>query len=161
LKAIQLLPSNLAGAWSNEAEPKATAVGIYGELKATSGKPLPTRLFLDTLNAAIGQGFLRRVAGSGPISSLQHDGSIELIIKSEAPKPIEPTPIAPGRRASTLAVLNVAEVQDFEDQIHALTKLLAGCDPQIEIRISLKDRGDANLQDASKILAEIKAEWKF
>lgn len=161
LKAIQFLPANLPGAWSNEAEPIAAVLGIYGEIKAKSGKPWPTRQFLETLNAAIGQGFLRRVTGSGPVSSLQHDGSIELIIKSEAPKPIEPTPIAPGRRASSLAVLNVAEVQDFADQIHALTKLLAGCDPQIEIRISLKDRGDANLPDASEILEKIKVGWKF
>src|SRR5207244_2428149 len=61
LKAIQFLPSNLPGAWSNEAEPIATVLGIYSEIKAKTGKPWPTRQFLETLNAAIGQGFLRRV----------------------------------------------------------------------------------------------------
>ena len=75
---------------------------------------------------------MRRANGSGPISSLQHDGDVELIIKAEAPKLIEPTPIVPGRRASTLALLNAAEVQDFADQIHVLTKSLAGSDLQRE-----------------------------
>jgi hypothetical protein len=161
LKSIDLLPASLPVAWSNDVEPKATVADLYTEIKATRGKPWPTKQFLDTLNAAIGQGFLRRATGSGPISSLQHDAHVELVIKSEAPKPAEPTPITPGRRGSTMAVLSAAEVQEFADQVHVLTKALAGSDPMIEVRISVKDKSGANLDEASRILEEIKAGWRF
>jgi hypothetical protein len=161
LKAIEFLPSSLPGAWSNDAEPTATVAGIYAEIKAKNGRPWPAKQFLDMLNAAIGQGFMRRANGSGPISSLQHDGDVELIIKAEAPKPIEPTPIVPGRRASTLALLNAAEVQDFADQIHVLTKSLAGSDLQIEVRVSVKEKSGANLEEASAVLHGVKTGWRF
>ena len=85
----------------------------------------------NSLNAALGQGFVHRANGSGPISSLQHDGGTELIIRSMAPKPPEPPPAQTpaGRRASSLAVLSFGEIQDLADQIHTLTKPLAGLDP--------------------------------
>jgi len=67
--------SALPTAWSNEAEPKTTAEALYAAIKTIRGKPWPEKLFLDGLNAAIGQGFIHRMSGSGPISSLAHDGN--------------------------------------------------------------------------------------
>jgi len=163
LAAIDLLPTALSDAWTKEAEPKTTASALYADLKAKRGRPWPPKLFLDSLNAALGQGFVHRVSGTGPISSLQNDGTTELMIRSAAPKPPEPPPIQTpaGRRASSLAVLTISEIQDLADQIHTLTKPLAGMDPQVEVRITVKTKADGDLSAANSILDKIKAGWKL
>lgn len=61
----------------------------------------------------------------------------------------------------SLAVLSIAEVQDLADQIHALSKPLAGMDPQIEVRITVKTKTDGDLSQANGILERIKAGWKL
>jgi hypothetical protein len=163
LAAIDLLPTALSDAWTKEAEPKTTVSALYADLKAKRGRPWPTKLFLDSLNAALGQGFVHRVSGAGPITSLQNDGSIELMIRSAAPKPPEPPPAQTpaGRRASSLAILSMAEIQDLADQIHTLSKPLAGMDPQIEVRITIKTKADGDLSLANGILDKIKTGWKL
>jgi len=163
LAAIDLLPTALSDAWTKEAEPKTTASALYADLKAKRGRPWPPKLFLDSLNAALGQGFVHRVSGTGPISSLQNDGTTELMIRSAAPKPPEPPPIQTpaGRRASSLAVLTISEIQDLADQIHTLTKPLAGMDPQVEVRITVKTKAEVDLSAANSILDKIKAGWKL
>jgi hypothetical protein len=60
LSAIDFLPSALPTAWSDEAEPKTTVEALYAAIKTIRGKPWPEKLFLDGLNAAIGQGFIHR-----------------------------------------------------------------------------------------------------
>lgn len=161
LTAKDFLPVALPGAWTQEAEPKTNVAAIYADLKATRGRPWPLKAFLDSLNAALAQGYFHRAVGSGPISSLQHDGSVELIIRSETSKPQEPpiTQTAAGRRMSSLAVLSVSEIQDFAEQIHTLSKPLAGMDPQIEVRITVKAKTDGDLSQANTILGKIKAGW--
>jgi hypothetical protein len=161
LAAMDLLPQALPDAWSAETEPRATVASLYASIKAKRGKPWPSKLFLDCVNAAVGQGFIHRVSAGGPLSSIQHDGNIELTIKSEAPKPPEPTPIQPGRRVSSSAVLSIGEVQDFADQIHALAKPLAGLDPQIEVRVTIKSKVETDLSEANAILSKIKTGWKL
>jgi hypothetical protein len=104
---------------------------------------------------------MHRDSGTGPVSSLQHDGSVGLIIRSETPKPPEPTQTVAGRRASSLAVLGIAEIQDLADQVHALTKPLAGLEPQIEVRITVKSKVDGDLSAANAILNKIKSGWKL
>jgi hypothetical protein len=85
------------------------------------------------------------------------------MIRSAAPKPPEPPPTqtSPGRRASNLAVLSISEIQDLADQIHTLSKPLAGMDPQIEVRITVKTKADGDLSLANSILDKIKAGWKI
>ena len=85
------------------------------------------------------------------------------MIRSEAPKPQEPPPIQTptGRRASSLAVLSIAEIQDLADQIHTLSKPLAGVDPQIEVRITIKSKAGLDLSGANSILEKIKSGWKL
>ena len=85
------------------------------------------------------------------------------MIRSQASKPQEPPPtLTPaGRRASSLAVLSVSEIQDLVDQIHTLSKPLAGMDPQVEVRITVKTKGDGDLSLANSILDKIKARWKL
>jgi hypothetical protein len=161
LSAIDLLPNTLPGAWSGSDEPKTTVAGIYAALKSARGKPWPPTLFADSLNAALGQGFLSRASGTGPIGSLQRDGEVELIIKVETPKPQEPTPLPSGRRATNLANLTLAELQDLADHIHGLSKPLAGCDPQIEVRVTTKAGSKGNLDEANKILGNVKSGWSF
>ncbi len=161
LAAIDLLPSTLPEAWTKETEPKTTVSALYLGLKEKHGKAWPPKPFVDSLNAALGQGFMHRADGSSPVSSLQHDGGVGLIIRSEAPKPPETAPTVAGRRASSLAVLSIAEIQNLADQIPALTKPLAGQDPQIEVRITIKSKGDGDLSDANKVLSTIKAGWKL
>jgi hypothetical protein len=161
MRPIDLLPPNLANAWSSETEPNTTVATLYAEIKAKRGKPWPLKPFVDCLNAAVGQGFIRRVKGTGPVASLQNDGGVELVIKSEMPKPPEPQPVTPGRRTSTLAVLNAGEVQELGDQVSALAKVLAGSDPQVEVRVTVKSRSDLNLTEANKILDKVKPGWKL
>jgi hypothetical protein len=161
LAAIDLIPSSLPEAWTKETEPKTTVSSLYADLKAKRGKPWPPKLFIDSLNAALGQGFMHRVSGSGPVSSLQHDASVGVMIRNEAPKPPEPAPMLAGRRASSLAVLSIGEIQDLAEQIHALTKPLAGLDPQIEVRITVKPRADGDLSEANAVLNRIKLGWKI
>ncbi|HZT32813.1 MAG TPA: DUF499 domain-containing protein [Bryobacteraceae bacterium] len=163
LAAIDLLPAALPDAWSKDAEPKTTVAAIYAELKTKRGRPWPPKLFLDSLNAALGQGFIHRASGRGPIGSLQHDGNVDLTIRVEAPKPPEPqpTPTPAGRRASSLAILGISEVQDLADQIHALAKPLAGMDPQVEVRITVKTKPESNFGLVNSILDKIKVGWRF
>ena len=66
-----------------------------------------------------------------------------------------------GRRAWSLAVLNLGKIQDLADQIHTLTKPLAGLDPQIEVRITVKSKGEGDLSLANSVLEKIKAGWKL
>lgn len=136
---------------------------FYAQLKAWRGRPGPPKLFLDSLNAALGQGFVHRTSGGGPISSLPHDGGVERTIRSVAPKPPEPptTQVPAGRRASSLAVLSISEIQNLADQIRTLSKPLAGMDPQIEVRITVKTKADGDLSAANSILDKIKAGWKL
>ncbi len=161
LAAIDLLPSALPDAWTKETEPKTTVSSMYAHLKAKRGRPWPPKVFIDSLNAALGQGFMHRADGTGPITSLQQDGSVGLTIRGEAPKAPDPTPTASGRRASSLAVLSIAEIQDLADQVHALTKPLAGLEPQIEVRVTITPKDGGDLSAANKILNKIKAGWKL
>jgi hypothetical protein len=158
---MDLLPSALTDAWTKESEPKTTVSSLYTDLKVKRGRPWPLKLFLDSLNAALGQGFIHRASGTGAVSSLQHDGGIGLIIRNETPKPPDPTQTVAGRRGSSLAVLTIAEIQDLADQVHALTKPLAGLEPQIEVRITVKSKVDGDLSAANTILNKIKPGWKL
>jgi hypothetical protein len=58
-------------------------------------------------------------------------------------------------------ILNPAEVQTLGEEIAQLTKALAGCDPQVEARISIKSKTDKNLNKANEILEKIKQKWRF
>lgn len=161
LAAMDLLPSALTDAWTKESEPKTNVSSLYTDLKVKRGRPWPPKLFLDSLNAALGQGFIHRASGTGAVSSLQHDGGIGLIIRNETPKAPDPAQTVAGRRGSSLAVLTIAEIQDLADQVHALTKPLAGLEPQMEVRITVKSKVDGDLSAANTILNKIKPGWKL
>ena len=62
LAAMDFLPMALPSAWTKEAEPKTTVSALYADLKARRGRPWPPKLFLDSLNAALGQGFVHRAS---------------------------------------------------------------------------------------------------
>ena len=47
------------------------------------------------------------------------------------------------------------------EEISHLTKALAGCDPQVEVRISIKAKAEKDLSKASEILERIKKKWNF
>jgi hypothetical protein len=134
---------------------------LYAELKAKRGKPWPPKMFLDTLNAALGQGFLHKLSGSKTISSLQVDRDVELTIRSEAPKPPEPPPISSNRRSSAIAVLSISELQEFSDQVHTIMKYLAGSDPQIEVRLTVKAKGNGDMSEVNNVLQKLKPGWKL
>jgi hypothetical protein len=91
---------------------------------------------------------------------LLHDGKVHIEIKKEAPSPPPPSPM-PGRKMTNTVILNPAEVQTLGEEIAQLTKALAGCDPQVEARISIKSKPDKNLSKANEILQKIKQKWGF
>ncbi|MBW2343658.1 MAG: DUF499 domain-containing protein [Deltaproteobacteria bacterium] len=159
LSAIDFLPPALPAAWSSDHDPETTVSKLYSEIKEDRGKPWPGKLYLDGLNAALGQGYMSRLSGSGPISSLDHDGNVPLIIKRETPPP--PPPPTGGRKTTPPAILGIAEVQTLGEEIGQITKSLAGCDPQVEVRLSIKEKSDTDLEKASKILDKIKKGWGF
>jgi len=160
LAAIDFLPNSLPGAWSDEPEPKTSVETLSAAIKTNRGKPWPEKLFLDGLNSAIGQGFVHRVSGTGAIGSLLHDGKVKIEIRKEAPTPPPPPP-TPGRIMTKTVILTPAEVQTLGEEIAQLTKTLAGCDPQVEARISIKSKPGKDLSKANEILDKIKQKWGF
>jgi hypothetical protein len=79
-------------------------------------------------------------------------------IRSKAPS----TPLVIPRWIMTnTVILSPAEVQTLGEEIAQLTKALAGCDPQVEARISIKSKPDKNLSKANQILEKIKQKWGF
>lgn len=163
LAAIDFVPAALPDAWSKDEEPKTNVETLYASIKAARGKPWPEKLFLEGLNNAIGQGFIHRISGVGPLASLQNDGTRELVIKGAAPvlPPPLPTPATGGRRKSNMVTLTVSDVQTLSDEIHHLTKLLAGTDPVIEACVSIKPKEGVDLSAVEEVLKRIKEGWKF
>lgn len=164
LSAIDLLPSNLSDAWSDDSEPTTTVEKIYSALKLKEGKPWPSKKFTELVNAALGQGFMRRSSGTGAIVSLEKDGPTSLVVKSDQPPAPEakPEPLPPGgRRGTSMAKLSIAEIQDFADSVSEVMKALAGSEPEIEVRVSIQGKTVADIETANKILSAIKKDWKF
>jgi len=60
-----------------------------------------------------------------------------------------------------MVTLGVADVQTLSDEIHHITKLLAGCDPVIEACISIKPKPGMDTKEIDEALKKIKKEWKF
>jgi hypothetical protein len=164
LAAIDLLPGNLPAAWTQETDPGTTVEKIYAALKAKEGNPWPAKKFVETVNAALGQGFMRRASGTGAISDLGQDGSVALIVKSDQPVSPEPKPepvISGGRRGTSSAKLSVSELQDFADHVSEVMKALAGSEPEIEVRVTIQGKQSVDLEGANQILESIKANWRF
>lgn len=161
LAVADLLPPNLPAAWSQGAEPRSTAANLYAALKAARGRPWPETLFLATVNAAIGQGYFIRADGTGPLSSLQHDGDVPLAIRQGKPVIVEPPPIQPGRKFSPAVKLNVGEVQSLAEEISDLISALAGMEPEIEVRLSIKAQSGTDYSTSNKILERIKEGWSI
>jgi hypothetical protein len=162
LAAIDFLPAALPGAWSKEDEPKSDVAALYADLKTGRGKPWPENIFLDGINSAIGQGFIPVASGSARIDSLKHDGKKALTMKRMTGG-AEPTPERAfgGRRRTNMVTLGVADVQTLSDEIHHITKLLAGCDPVIEACISIKPKPGMDTKEIDEVLKKIKKEWTF
>lgn len=101
-------------------------------------------------------------SGSSRIDSLKHDGKKALIIK-QTPGGAEKLPERAfgGRRRTNMVTLNIADVQTLGDEIHQITKLLAGCDPVIEACISIKPKPGMDTKEIDDVLNKIKKEWKF
>ncbi|MBN2562788.1 MAG: DUF499 domain-containing protein [Phycisphaerae bacterium] len=160
ISAIDLLPQALPDAWSKEEEPKSTVSALYAALKAARGRAWPEKKFLESINSALGQGFLHRAEGSGAIASLAHDGMVKLVIKQDAPPPPPPAP-GSGRRVTNAVALSVAEVQTLGEEIPQIAKQLAGCDPQVEVRISIKAKAGTDISKAAEMLEKVKKGWKW
>ena len=160
LAVADLLPPNLPGAWSQDAEPRSTPASLYAAVKAARGKPWPETLFLTTVNSAVGQGYFVRAEGSGPISSLEHDGGVALVIRQGKPVSVEPPPpIQPGRKFTSAVKLDVGEVQSLAEEISDLVSALAGMEPEIEVRVSIKSQSGQDGAAANKILERVKKGW--
>src|SRR5207302_9891479 len=132
---------------------------LYAAIKTARGKPWPESLFLSTVNAAVGQGYFVRAEGTGPLSSLQHDGDVPLVIRQGKPVIVEPPPIPPGRKFSNPVTLDVGEVQSLADEISDLVSALAGMEPEVEVRVSVKTKPGQDLSDANEILKRVKQDW--
>jgi hypothetical protein len=161
LAVADLLPPNLPGAWTKDAEPRTTPASLYAAVKAARGKLWPESLFLGTVNAAVGQGYFVRADGTGPVSSLQHDGEVALVIRQGKPVVVEPLPMTPGRKFSNSATLNVGEVQTLAEEISDLVTSLAGMEPEIEVRVSIKTQPGRDESAANKILERVKKGWRI
>ena len=149
----------MPAAWTKDAEPRTTPASLYAAIKDARGKPWPESLFLSTVNSAIGQGYFVRAEGTGPLSSLQHDGAVALVIRQGKPVIVEPPPIPPGRKFSSAVTLGVGEVQSLAEEISDLVTALAGMEPEIEVRVSIKAQPGQDYSAANKILRSINTKW--
>lgn len=159
LHAIDLLPGALPDAWSTDAEPKTTVAKLYAALKKLKGQPWPPNVFLNTLKDALGHGVIWRTDSGGVLVSLAQDGAVELVLKSSSPVP-SPTPPG-GRITSKRVYLSLADLQNLSDEAAGLAKTLAGCDVQFEVAVSIKEKPDANLGEANKLLEKVKPGWSL
>ncbi|MBI3985849.1 MAG: DUF499 domain-containing protein, partial [Lentisphaerae bacterium] len=161
LRAMDLLPGALAGAWGGT-PPKTTVGKLYSELKGQKGRPWPTLQFVEVLNEIVNQGMLVRGAAGPEFTSVTADSAREL--KLPAPgTPTSPPKLTPtGAKETSEVALNLAQLQDFVDEgAPALTKMLAGATPEFAVKIRLKGKTPTNLAEANEVLKKIKPDWKF
>jgi hypothetical protein len=161
LAVADLLPPNLPAAWTKDTEPRTTPSSLYAALKAARGKPWPEKLFLATVNASVGQGYFVRTEGIGPVSSLQHEGDVPLIIRQGKPVVVQPPPIPPGRKFSNSVTLDAGEVQSLGEAISDVVTAIAGMEPEIEVRISIKTQKGQDYAAANEILDRLKHGWNL
>jgi hypothetical protein len=91
--------------------------------------------------------------------SLAQDGAVKLVLKNVgAPPP--PTPSG-GRTTSKRVNLSPGDLQNLSDEAAGLAKTLAGCDVQFEVAVSIKEKPDANVTEANKVLEKIKPGWSL
>ena len=160
LRAMDLLPGALAGAWDGR-PPKTNVNALYAELKTLRGRPLPTKHYIDVLNEAVNQGILVRAAGGPEFASLAADGERELLVPKEIPSPTKPQPTSSARESSEVS-MGLAKLQDFVDEgAPALTKLLAGASPEFAVRVKLKGKAPDDLRKVNDLLAKLDPEWGF
>jgi hypothetical protein len=162
LRAMDLLPGALAGAWDGT-PPKTTVGKLYAELKTQRGRPWPTRQFLDVLNEAVNQGMLVRSTAGPEFVSVTADMDRELRLPPVGTAMPSPTPPkASGIRESSEAAMDLAQLQDFaEEYAPKLTKLLAGTAPEFTVKIRLKGKPPGDLAVANDLLKKIDPEWTF
>lgn len=159
--AIDLLPAALPDAWTAKEPQKTTVETLYTEFKKKEGRPWPPTLFIEGINSGLGQGVFKRAEGTGALTSVAQDAGVQLVIKTDAPLP-KPLPVpAAGRISTSTVTLGVPDVQTLGEEIAKLNKSLAGCDPQIEVRLTIKANPGKDLGEADKILEKIKSGWKF
>ena len=161
LAVADLLPPNLPAAWTKDAEPRTTPASLYAAVKAARGKPWPEALFLSTVNAAVGQGYFVRAEGTGPLSSLQHDGDVPLVIRHGEAGDRRAVAHPPGRKFSNSVTLDVGEVQSLADEISDLVSALAGMEPEIEVRVSIKTQPSQDYSTANNILQSVNKKWSL
>jgi hypothetical protein len=161
LRAMDLLPGALAGAWSGT--PATTTVGkLYSELKTLKGRPWATRQFVDVVNEAVNQGILVRGAVGPEFTSVTGDAARELKLPPTGTGQVVVKPVGSGAKETTEVVLNLGQLQDFvEDGAPALTKLLAGTTPEFAVKIRFKGKSSGNLAAANDLLKKINPDWKF
>lgn len=161
LRAMDLLPGALAGAWSEK--PSKTTVGkLYSELKVQKVRPWPTLQFIEVLNEAVNQGMLVRGVAGPEYSSVTVDSARELKLPPTGTPPPPPRPPPVGPKETSEISLDLAQLQDFVDEgASALTKMLAGATPEFAIKIRLKGKTPANLAAANEVLKKINPDWKF
>jgi len=161
LRAMDLLPGALAGAWSEK--PSKTTVGkLYSELKVQKVRPWPTLQFIEVLNEAVNQGMLVRGVAGPEYSSVTVDSARELKLPPTGTPPPPPRPPPVGPKETSEISLDLAQLQDFVDEgASALTKMLAGATPEFAIKIRLKGKTPANLAAVNEVLKKINPDWKF
>jgi hypothetical protein len=66
----------------------------------------------------------------------------------------------PGRKTVGRVTLSVAQLQNLAETVAALKTILAGCDLQFEVSLSIKTGTGVDLGAANEVLAKIKEGWK-
>jgi hypothetical protein len=74
---------------------------------------------------------------------------------------VEPPPIPPGRKFSNSVTLSVGEVQSLGEAISDVVTALAGMEPEIEVRISIKAQEGQDYSAANEILKRLNPSWKL
>jgi hypothetical protein len=74
---------------------------------------------------------------------------------------LEPPPILPSRKFSNSVTLGAGEVQSLGEVISDVVTALAGMEPEIEVRISIKAKEGQDYAAANEILERLKPSWRL
>jgi len=158
LSAVDLLPTQLAEAWTGE---ETTAHLLHASLSAKAGKPLPWLWVRNALEEGFRLGLIERTLDSGAWPcDLGGAGAVKIRARKGEAKEI---PLAGYGAKVASAELKIAEIQDLAEQIGQLREATAGLPLRIKVTVELGDAGkvdQAVLDKVNAVLGQIKVGWK-
>lgn len=156
---VDLIPANLPDAWNSNG---TTGSGLYTTLHTKRGLPWPKKMFLESLNAGIAQGFYKLSDGGTFLQDFNDAANAKIVIENRVkPTTAQPTTSKPAFSGyeTPEVELQIHELQDLEENIDQLNNLLSGCDMRVIVKIRASGQASEKATEVNKLLNEIKKGW--